>query len=270
MVAMRMAAGQSGRSAVRGRRLSPLDVLCVGALAAQVAWGSLSVLLIPGLIGTHPVLLEVLNASAATMVGAGGFVGVGRASFAAAVVAPLLLWVPLDTIAWWAGRRYGRAVVEFAARWRPGLSDAADRAERLLSRFGPGLLLVAPWLPIPDQITFAGLGEAGMPLWRFVLGDAIGVLLRASALVALGAALGDRAVAVTTAMSRYALVIVGVALLVALATASARRLRRRRRTAPEPAGPEPAGPEPAGPEPAGPEPADPECVGSGAGGSGAA
>ncbi len=223
--------GAAGTRARRARRPRPLDIVCIGAFAGQVLWGSVSPLLIPSLIGTHPVLLEVVNASAAAMVGAGAFVGVGRASFLAAVTAPLPLWLPLDAVAWWAGRRYGRAVVKIACRWRPELRGAADRGERLLTRFGFWVLLVAPWLPVPDQITFVGLGEARIPLWRFVLGDAVGVLARSLVIVSLGAALGRHAVAVTTRVSQYALMIIAAALVLATSWVVLRRRGHRRRAA---------------------------------------
>ncbi len=185
-------------------RIRPVDAVCVGGLAAQTIWASVSVLLIPRLIGTHPVLLELLGATSPAMVAAGAFARAGRAGLVAALTAPTVGWVPLDVFGWWAGRRYGRPAVDIVTRGHPRSVEFASRVDRMARRWGFGALVLAPWLPVPNQLIYAATGWHGMSLVRFLIGDAIGTTLRTGVIVSLGYAVGDQAVDLATAISHDA------------------------------------------------------------------
>ncbi len=217
------------------RRIRPADVVCVGGLAVQTIWGSVSVLLIPQLIGTHPVLLELLSATSPAMVAAGAFARAGHAALVTALAAPTVGWVPLDVFGWWAGRRYGRSAVDLLTRGRPRTAQFAGRVDGLVGRWGFGVLVLAPWLPIPNQLIYAATGWHGMSLPRFLGGDILGTFLRTVVVVGLGYALGDQAVTVAIAISRDT-VLSFVVLLVALVVWAGVRRRRSpgRRTDPSP------------------------------------
>ncbi|WP_322753142.1 DedA family protein [Frankia sp. Cas3] len=227
-----MAAEPADPARASGRRwwarIRPVDAMCVGGLVAQTVWASASVLLIPQLIGTDPVLLELLGATSPAMVAAGAFARAGKAGLVAALTAPTLGWVPLDAFGWWAGRRYGRSAVDLITRGHPRSVEFADRVDRLTGRWGFGALVLAPWLPVPNQLIYAATGWHGMSLLRFVIGDAIGTFLRTAAVVGLGYALGDDAVDLATAIS-HDTVLSFVALGVLLIAWTAFRHRRRLR-----------------------------------------
>jgi membrane-associated protein len=196
-----------------GARGRVIDAVCAGGLLAQTVWGVAATLLIPSLVGTHPVLLEAFTASTPAMVAAGAFVRVGRAVWYAALAAPVIGWVPLDVLGWWAGRRFGRAAVDVVTRGRPRTTEVAERADGLTRRHGRWALVLVLWLPIPNQLVYAATGWARMRLSTFLVWDVVGSLARAAAIVALGYGLGDDAVAVAATISHYALA--GVAVLLA-------------------------------------------------------
>ncbi len=210
------------------RRAGLVDAVCVGGLLAQSVWGVAATLLIPSLVGTHPILLEAFTASTPAMVAGGAFIRVGRAAWTGALLAPVIGWVPLDVFGWWAGRRYGRAAVDVIVRRQPRTARFAGRADRLTGRFGVWALVLVLWLPVPNQLVYAATGWVGMRLRTFLFWDTIGTLIRAGIIVGLGYALGSEAVEVATTISHYALVFVAVGTALALGwVLLARRLTRR-------------------------------------------
>lgn len=216
------------------RRPTPLDVVCLGGLAATLVWAAASTAFVPALIGTHPVLLEVVNGGWSSMLAAGAFVRLGRALLIAAVLAPVLSWVPWDPFAWWAGKRYGRAAAQLVLRGQPGAERLLTRTEHFVQRYGWFAVPLAPWLPLPTTLIYAAAGWGEMPLWQFVGLDVLGTIARSATIVAIGYAVGGDAVSVATTISHNAL-LASVALLAAIALWVLWRFRRGR--APRRSGP---------------------------------
>ncbi|HXA59359.1 MAG TPA: DedA family protein, partial [Streptosporangiaceae bacterium] len=82
-------------------------MICVGGFAVVSIFSLVVISFIPSLVGRNPVLLEALGGSAPSMVAAGAFARVGRASLIAALAAPVVGLAGFDWLPWWAGRRYG-------------------------------------------------------------------------------------------------------------------------------------------------------------------
>jgi membrane-associated protein len=193
------------------------DVLCVGPIIAHSIYYYAGLPLNAILIGAHPVLLSALRGSIASMVASGGFARIGRASLALAVVAPIPISMFTDPFYFWAGRRYGRRLLNYLgrndARWRKRIA----RGERFFKRFGVGTVIFAPFLPVPSSLFYLAAGEAGMRFIVFILADLLGTLMFIGVIVGLGFAIGQPAVAVAEAISRSALwVIIGTIVLVVL------------------------------------------------------
>jgi membrane protein DedA with SNARE-associated domain len=112
------------------------------------------------------------------------------------------------------------------ARW-------IDRAERFVKRGGVWTLVVGYYLPIPNNLIFLSCGTSGMPLWTFLLGDLVGLLLWESLLVGLGWAIGHPAVHVVDQIGHYSLRIT-IALIVVIIVVAV--VRQRRRGTAEPSG----------------------------------
>lgn len=212
----------------RLRSLAPADLACIGAYLVAVAYRLALLPVMPALLGTHPVLLEALQGSVPALVAAGAFARVGRASLWAALAAPLLGLTLFDPVIWWAGRRFGRRILDFYAR-----RSARDRRwvawlERLFRRWGPWLMVVENYLPTPNTLLYLLAGAADMPLPRFVVFDLAGAALWAVPMVGLGYAIGQRAVDVAGTISRYA-VWFAIAMVALLFAYHALQLRRPRR-----------------------------------------
>jgi membrane protein DedA with SNARE-associated domain len=156
----------------------------------------------PLLIGRNPVLLELMGGSMTAMVASGAFARVGQAPLALAVLAALPGAMMFDPFYWWAGRRWGRTMIDMFAGPR-----AIARGERVFHRYGPVVIVAAYFLPIPVTIIYAFAGWSGMRLRTFILLDLMGTLLWVATLVGLGYGLGGGAVAIAKEVSHYGLVI---------------------------------------------------------------
>src|SRR5262249_8140239 len=80
------------------------DRLCVTAIAVSVIYAAAMIPLTPVLIATHPVLLEMLAGSNASVVAAGAFSDVNNVPPAIVVAAAVPAMMRSDWLMWWAGR----------------------------------------------------------------------------------------------------------------------------------------------------------------------
>jgi membrane protein DedA with SNARE-associated domain len=95
-------------------------------------------------------------------------------------------------------------------------------------RFGSLAVVLAPVLPIPSPLIYAGFGDGGMRLATFLILDVAGTLLWSGLLATLGYQLGQSAVDVTDAIAHYSLWAT-LALVAAVITAHAVRARAAHR-----------------------------------------
>lgn len=191
------------------RRIGWLDVLIVGPIVINSIYYYAGLPLNALLIGTHPVLLEFVRGSTLSMIAAGGFASVGRAFLPATIVAPILVSMWTDPCYFYAGRRYGRKIIEFYERNDPRWRKRIARGERFFRRFGLWTVVFAPFLPVPQALFYLAAGEAGMPFIAFILADLLGTLLYIGTFVTAGWFAGQHAVDVAQAITHYAWWIVG-------------------------------------------------------------
>jgi len=129
-----------------------------------------------------------------------------------------------DLFLYGAGRRLGRAAIT-----HPRLGVTAERlarAERFFDRWGALAVVIARFVVGLRAGVYLTAGVLRLPLWRFLLVDALAALVNVPLLVLLGRWSGDRleAVAREVAYARwYALAALGAIVLAAL---GARLLRR--------------------------------------------
>jgi membrane protein DedA with SNARE-associated domain len=208
-----------------------VDMACLAAiiLSGFYYWAVLPFR--AGLVGTHPVLLILLNGSTEGIVSAAAFARTGHGSLAVVLLASIPGLMKFDLIYWWAGRLWGERVIHLFAgqserKRRRGLKFA-ERVNRWGRKFTWPAMIITPFLPIPNAIVYAVAGWTGMRWYTFLILDAIGSLAWAGLLSGLGYALGQHAVSVAQTVSKYGLWVT-VAIVVLVVASQMRGSRAQR------------------------------------------
>jgi membrane protein DedA with SNARE-associated domain len=205
------------------------DILCWAAivLSGLFYWALLPLRV--SLIGTHPVIAEVLNGSVESIISAAAFVRAGDGTLAVVLLAAIPGLMKFDILYWWAGRLWGERFL-MALPGNRRVVKSMERVRRSGRKFTWPAMLVSSFLPIPRAIIFVIVGWAGMRLVTFLVLDLIGVLLWAGMLAGLGYALGHSAVVAAKTVSHYSLwFTIGIVALTVLLT-----VRSHRRSAARP------------------------------------
>ena len=180
------------------------------------------------LVGTHPVLLELLNGSTEAIVAAAAFARVGHGTLAVVMLASIPGLMKFDPLFWWAGRLWGERVIALLSGRRNRGARYMNRVHRWGRKFTWPAVVISQFLPIPNAIIYVIAGWAGMGLVTFLILDAIGTLLWAGMLAGLGYELGHHAVVVAQSISRYGLWI-SIGLVVVIVFFQVRSQRRMMR-----------------------------------------
>jgi len=196
-----------------------VDVVCWAAITLS---GLYYLIILPfraSLVGTHPVLLELLNGSTEAIVSGAAFARVGHGSLAVVLLAAIPGLMKFDLIYWWAGRLWGERIVHLFAGQRSRQRRRGQKFVERVNRWGRWFtwpaVIISPFLPIPNAIIYAVAGWTGMSWVTFLILDAIGTLSWAGMLAGLGYALGQHAVSVAQTVSKYGLWIsIGIVVLV--------------------------------------------------------
>jgi membrane-associated protein len=181
------------------------DILCwAGIVLGGIYYWALLPFVAP-LVGTHPVLLEVLNGNTAAIISAAAFVRVGHGTLLVVLLAALPGLMKFDVFYWWAGRLWGERVIALLSGRRNRGGRYMARVQRWGRKFTWPAMVVGQFLPIPTAIIYVVVGWAGMRLVTFIILDAISTLLWAGMLAGLGYELGHHAVVVAQTISHYGL-----------------------------------------------------------------
>ena len=207
------------------------DILCWVGFSLTGVFGLAMLPLRPILLGANPVLLGFLTGSTSAMVTIGALAATGVGSWPLPLLLGAIGIMKFDPLFWWAGRLWGRGLLEVMSGRSARAARAAARAERLAQRFGVIAILVTYLpIPLPGPIVYATVGAAGMRLRTFLVVDFLGALVSRAGYIWLGFALGQRAVDVVEVIARYSLWISLV--LVAGILVAAFRRRGTSQTAP--------------------------------------
>jgi membrane protein DedA with SNARE-associated domain len=182
-----------------------LDVFLLAAISLSGIYALALLPAVPSLVGTHPVLLELLRGSMTAMVTMGALARIGDQSIVIAVIAAIPGLMMFDWVYWWAGRRWGKRVMDLFLGNHPKAAQRTLKLEKLIARWGWVAIVIAYFQPVPNVLIYAAAGWTGMRLWKFLLLDLIGSLLWIGLCVGLGYAIGQDAVDVAKGVSHYAL-----------------------------------------------------------------
>ncbi len=178
------------------------DILCwLGIVLSGVFYWALLPLRV-SLLGTHPVVAELLNGSTESIISAAAFARAGDGTLTVVLLAAIPGLMKFDVLYWWAGRLWGERFL-MALPGSRRLAKHMARVRRYGRKFTWPAVLVSSFLPIPRAIVFVIAGWAGMRLVTFLVLDLIGVLLWAGLLAGLGYALGHDAVVAAKTISHY-------------------------------------------------------------------
>ncbi len=205
-------------------RAERADLIIVAGIVASGLYALILLPLVPSLVGSHPLLLELIRGSTTSIVTMGALARTGHADLVVALLASIPALIAFDWAYWWAGRRWGAGALHMIGGSHPKGVRRAERVRRLMHRFGPAAVVLAYVLPVPTALVDAAAGWARMRLVVFLICDAIGALIWTALLVGLGYGLGQRAVDVVHKVSHYSL-IVTLALIAFIVIRQARHTR---------------------------------------------
>src|ERR1700730_2664582 len=148
------------------RKPRAADVLCwLGIVLSGLLYWVLLPLRV-SLVGTHPVVAELLNGSTESIISAAAFARTGHGTLAVVVLAAIPGLMKSDALYWWAGRLWGERLIMVLPGSRRVAKHMA-RVQRAGPRFTWPAVVVSSFLPIPRAIIYVLAGWAGMRLIVF-------------------------------------------------------------------------------------------------------
>jgi membrane-associated protein len=179
-----------------------VDIVCwLGIVLSGVYYWALLPLRV-SLVGTHPVVAELMNGGTESIISAAAFARTGHGTLAVVLLAAIPGLIKFDALYWWAGRLWGERFI-MALPGSRRVARHLGRIERTGRKFTWPAMVISAFLPIPRAIIFVIAGWAGMRLITFLVLDTIGALLWTGLLAGLGYSLGHRAVVAAQTISHY-------------------------------------------------------------------
>lgn len=200
------------------------DIACLGPIVAYAIYGLLGTAATPSLVGTHPLLLEALRGATVGIVSAAAFAHEGKYALLLVLLAPIPALMASDPFMYWAGHRYGHAVL-VGPKASPRRQAQLAKMEGLFARFGLLTIVFAYFLPLPSSLFYLAAGETGIPFWQFIIADLIGTIAWVGTLASLGWILGANAVTAATDVSKAALPITVIIIVIILTWAVVNEIR---------------------------------------------
>ena len=124
--------------------------------------------------------------SAPVLIAAGALAGLGGLHAAPALILAMMASLVSDSFWFWFGGRRGTSIVEFLSKMALEPQHYLQAARRVYSRHGAGAILAAKFVPGLNTVVPPLAGLARLAWWKFLLLDAVGVLLWAGAYMTLG------------------------------------------------------------------------------------
>lgn len=196
---------------------------------ACLAWfgviGVFGLILIPTrayLLAVAPDILAMVTGGRTAVAASGAVASVGQMSHWPIVfVVAAILSLKFDWVYWWAGKLWGRGMIEIWAGRSKRAAKNYALAERWATRLGPVAFLLA-YVPVPlpfMQVVFVLAGAANMSLRRFLIYDFVASTLWLGLFFYLGWQLGEPAVEILDAYARIAgYVAIGLIVVVIITT----------------------------------------------------
>ncbi len=207
-------------------RPSRSDVLCWAGLSVSGLVSFALLPLRPALLAANPLALAALTGSRTAVVALGALAAVGRTDWWwVGLVLATISVVKFDPLVWWAGRLWGRGVLDLVAGRSPRAARNVDRAERLALRWrAPAIALTYVVPVLPTGVVYATAGASGMTLRAFLAVDVAAAFATRCLYLYLGYRIGQPAVDVLDAIADWSLWL-SLALLAVVLVGSVRAAR---------------------------------------------
>lgn len=172
--------------------------------------GVFSLVLIPTrawLIAVAPDWLAIITGGRTATAASGALAGVGEMPhWLFVIVASSIMSLKFDWIYWWAGKLWGRGMIEVWAGRSARAQRGYARAERWAEKLGPiGFFIAYIPMPLPlMQVVFVLAGAQGMSIKRFLIYDYLASTVWLVFYFWLGWRIGEPAVAILDAYARIA------------------------------------------------------------------
>ncbi|YAL82221.1 DedA family protein [Dermacoccaceae bacterium W4C1] len=206
---------------------STADKRCWTAFMLLGIYGMVMIPLRPKILALDPHALVTISGSTIGVIdiGAGLRLGGENLWWMWLLIAALSL-IKFDWIFWWAGRLWGRGMIEVIAGRSRWAARTAHHAERLAERFGSLATFLVVLIPfLPSAVVFVFVGSAGMSLRRFLVIDYLASLVNRAFYLYLGYRLGQPAKDVVDVIQKYSTWIM-IALVIVVVVNSVRQSRR--------------------------------------------
>lgn len=206
------------------------DVACLSWFGVATVYGLIMLPLRPWLLAHGPDVLAMVGGSRSGVVASGAHASQGMMPHWPIVL--LVAWIAsikLDWIFWWAGKLWGRGMIEVWSGRSKRAAKSYAIAERWARALGP-LGFVIAYVPIPlpiMQVVFVLAGATGLSLKRFLIYDFIASTLWLSFYFLLGWKFGEPVVALLDAYARVANYI-AIALIVVVVLGIMRRKEEKK------------------------------------------
>lgn len=203
------------------------DILCWVGFCLTGLYALVLLPLRPVLLTANPYLLAALGGSRVSAVTIGALAATGVGFWPLGLLLGTVGAAKFNPLYWWAGKLWGRGLLEMVSGRSARAARNAARAERLAQRFGALAIVATYILPLPSAVVCATVGAAGMRLRTFLLVDLSTAAVTRGIFIYLGYRIGEPAVHVLEEVARYSWYL-SIALLVGVLLTTLRQARRRR------------------------------------------
>lgn len=197
------------------RKPTRADYICLSWLTAAGIYGLVISILRPGLLASAPHVLASLGSwTGSVLIGARAAVGDGW--WPLIWVLGTLGLVKFDWVYWWAGKLWGRGLIDVWSGRSARAKRLNARAERFARKYDTWAIVIAMLpIPLPRAVVLAVLGEAGTSLRKLMAVSISSAFVMMGVYLGIGYWIGEPAVALVETYGRY-LWYVTLALLVVI------------------------------------------------------
>ncbi len=192
------------------------DKWCLGWMGFVAVYNLVMLPLRPVMLGLSPHVLGAL-AYRTGLVMVGALASVGDPHWGWIWLVGSLMAMKFDWIYWWAGKLWGRNIMDVFARGKSARTQRAyEQVWALAHRFEiPAIVLTFLPVPLPAGVIYAALGAAGTRLVTFLSVCFASALVTTAGYLYLGYTIGAPAVELMDAYGRY-LWYVSIAMIVGM------------------------------------------------------